>query len=85
MNEIHEFNKIPVSQLSGGFVIDLECLIPLREYCRTHKWPRLPQWHHWIYRKAPIAQACIKKIGGRYLVDLHAFQEYLQKATLEEK
>ena len=47
----------------------LETIVPLRDYCRSHKWPRLPQWHHWIYVEAPVAKACVKKIGGRYLID----------------
>lgn len=59
-------------------------LIPLRDYCRERKWPRLTQWHHWIYNQSPIAQKCIKKIGGRYLVDLVALENYIVKATLEE-
>ncbi|NGX54937.1 MAG: hypothetical protein KR126chlam2_00558 [Chlamydiae bacterium] len=59
-------------------------LVPLRSYCREYEWPRLPQWHHWIYSKAPIAQKCVKRIGGRYLIDLEAFQAYVQSATLEE-
>ena len=62
----------------------LETIIPLRDYCRRHKWPRLPQWHHWIYGEAPIARACVKKIGGRYLIDLSAFQKYIERASLEE-
>ncbi len=73
------------SQLLGGIMQILETIVPLREYCRSHKWPRLPQWHHWIYAKAPIAKACVKKIGGRYLVDLKAFQKYVEGATLEEQ
>jgi hypothetical protein len=59
-------------------------LIPLRDYCRERKWPRLSQWHHWIYDKSPIAVACIKKIGGRYMVDLNALQKYIDGASLEE-
>ena len=73
-----------VSQLSGVFMQILETIVPLRDYCRSHKWPRLPQWHHWIYAEAPIAKACVKKIGGRYLVDTSAFQKYIQNATLVE-
>ncbi|MCB1181745.1 MAG: hypothetical protein KDK55_06990 [Chlamydiia bacterium] len=63
----------------------LKNLVPLREYCRRNEWPRLPQWHHWIYSKAPIAKKCVKKIGGRYLIDLEAFQKCIENATLEEK
>ena len=63
----------------------LETIIPLREYCRNHKWPRLPQWHHWIYVEAPIAKACVKKIGGRYLIDVSAFQKYVESASLTER
>lgn len=62
----------------------LEKLVPLREYCRNNHWPRLAQWHHWIYKRSPVAQKCIKKIGGRYLIDLLALEEYVAKATLEE-
>lgn len=62
----------------------LERLIPLREYCRQNNWPRLPQWHHWIYRKHPIAMQCVKKIGGRYMLDIAAFTTYIEKASLEE-
>ena len=72
------------SQLSGWIMLTLEVLVPLREYCRNHKWPRLPQWNHWIYSKALIAKVCVKKIGGRYLIDMAAFQEYVENATLEE-
>jgi hypothetical protein len=59
-------------------------LIPLREYCRQNSWPRLSQWHHWIYTQSPVAQKCIKKIGGRYLVDVFAFESYIKNATLSE-
>lgn len=62
----------------------IQDLVPLREYCRHHSWPRITQWHHWIYSKAPIAQQCVKRIGGRYLVDLEAFRLYVKQATLEE-
>ena len=63
----------------------LQTVIPLREYCRKYQWPRLPQWHHWIYAKNPIAKTCVKKVGGRYLVDLNAFHKYVEAASLEEK
>jgi hypothetical protein len=63
----------------------LENIVPLREYCRNHKWPRLPQWHHWIYVGAPVARAFVKKIGGRYLIDLPAFERYIESASLGEK
>lgn len=58
-------------------------LVPLREYCRTNTWPRLPQWHHWIYTRHQVAQSCVKKIGGRYMIDLAAFQDYIQRATFD--
>ncbi len=77
--------RFVMSQLSGVRMQILETIIPLRDYCRSHKWPRLPQWHHWIYAGAPVAKACIKKVGGRYLVDLSAFQKYVESATLVEK
>jgi hypothetical protein len=60
-------------------------LLPLRAYCRRYEWPRLPQWHHWIYSKAPVAKLCVKKIGGRYLIDVEAFQAYVEEAGLEEE
>lgn len=60
----------------------LENFVPLREFCRQNKWPRLSQWHHWIYSRAPVAEQCIKRIGGRYLVDVKAFHEYISSATL---
>jgi hypothetical protein len=59
-------------------------LVPLRDYCRQHSWPRLNQWHHWIYSRNPIALKCIKKIGGRYMLDMQALQFYIDQATLEE-
>lgn len=59
-------------------------LIPLRDYCRKREWPRLSQWNHYIYNKSPIALACIKKIGGRYMVNLNALQKYIDNASLEE-
>jgi len=59
--------------------------IPLREYCRKNSWPRLTQWHHWIYKRAPLAESCVKKIGGRYLIDVKAFQNYIANATLQEQ
>lgn len=62
----------------------LKNLISLREYCRQHAWPRLPQWNHWITAKNPVAKACVKKIGGRYLIDLAAFESFVKNATLEE-
>jgi hypothetical protein len=60
-------------------------LAELRSYCRQNRWPRLSQWHHWIYSKHPIAAACVKKIGGRYLIDLGALTSYIQSASLEER
>jgi hypothetical protein len=62
----------------------LKKLIPLREYCRTNAWPRLPQWQHWIYSRNTIAQQCVKKIACRYMIDMEAFQNYLKSATLDE-
>ena len=62
----------------------LEQLVPLRQYCRTHEWPRLPQWHHWIYNRHPVASKCVKKIGGRYMVDVSALEKYISEATLDE-
>lgn len=62
----------------------IEKLIPLREYCRKNPWPRLPQWHHWIYKKQPVALKCVKRIGGRYMIDLAAFEDYIKRATLDE-
>lgn len=59
-------------------------LIPLRKYCRESEWPRLPQWHHWIYTKHQIAKTCVKRIGGRYMIDLAAFENYVSNAKLEE-
>lgn len=57
-------------------------LIPLREFCRKNKWPRLPQWEQWINESKPIAQMCVKKIGGLYLVDLKAFEKYIEDSDL---
>lgn len=62
----------------------LKDLVSLREYCRQNKWPRLPQWHHWIYARKPVAVKCIKKIGGRYMLDLAAFQQFISKASIDE-
>lgn len=59
--------------------------ISLRDYCRQNPWPRLAQWHHWIYSRNSIALKCVKRIGGRYMLDLHALQTYISCATLEEK
>lgn len=59
-------------------------LIPLRDYCKNNKWPRLPQWHHWIYSRNKVALTCIKKIGNRYLIDLQAWEAYQNNATLDE-
>ena len=61
----------------------LQNLVSLRDYCRHHPWPRLAQWNHWIYSRNPIALTCIKKIGGRYMLDLQALQSYIDRATLE--
>lgn len=58
--------------------------MPIREYCRANQWPRLSQWHHWIYSGNPIAKSCVKKIGGRYMLDLEAFAHYIEKASLNE-
>ena len=62
----------------------LENLVPLREFCRENRWPRLPQWHHWIYNNAAIAKSCVKKIGGRYMIDVKALECYIMSATLQE-
>jgi hypothetical protein len=63
---------------------NIKNLISLRDYCRQNKWPRLPQWQGWITSKKPIAVECIKKIGGRYMVDLDKFQKHIENATLED-
>lgn len=68
----------------GGIMNEFKNLILLREYCRKNEWPRLPQWQHWIYARKPIAQQCIKKVAGRYLIDLTAFEAYIANASLEE-
>lgn len=68
--------------------IDLDSvknLVPLREYCRQKEWPRLSQWHHWIYSRHQIAQKCVKMIGGRYMLNLEAFENYIKAAHLEEE
>ena len=62
-----------------------EKLIPLRDFCRNREWPRLSQWNHWIYSRSPIALACVKRIGGRYMIDLEEFQRYIKDASLDEK
>jgi hypothetical protein len=62
----------------------LKNLIPLWDYCKQNKWPRLPQWQHWIYSRNDVARACIKKIGKRYLIDLAAWKNYIKNATLDE-
>ncbi len=60
-----------------------EHLIELREYCRKNKWPRLPQWQHWIYSKNKIAVECVKKIGGKYFINIEAFKNHIENATLD--
>lgn len=64
---------------------ELRSLEPLREFCRKTTWPRLTQFNHWINSRHHIAQKCIKKIGGRYVIDTKAFGEIVRNATLEEK
>lgn len=71
-------------QRLGGVMEALKNLISLRDYCRQHAWPRLPQWQHWINSRKPIAHACVKKVGGRYMLDLSAFNNYIKNASLEE-
>lgn len=63
----------------------LQNLIPLRDYCRQNSWPRLAQWNHWIYSRNPIAMKCVKKIGGRYMLDLQALKTYVDQATLQQQ
>lgn len=63
----------------------LSNLIPLRDYCRQNSWPRLAQWNHWIYSRNPIAMKCVKKIGGRYMLDLQALRMYVDQATLQQQ
>lgn len=62
--------------------MNVETLVPLREYCRNHHWPRLSQWHHWIYSENKIAKKCIKRIGGRYMVDTNAFEKFVSESSL---
>lgn len=71
-------------QRLGGIMEALKNLVSLRDYCRNNTWPRLPQWQHWITSRKPIAQACVKKVGGRYMLDLNAFNNYIKNASLEE-
>lgn len=58
-------------------------LVPLRDYCRKNSWPRLPQWNYWIQNKHPIAKACVKKIGSRYLIDTQALEKHIQNASID--
>lgn len=37
----------------------------------------------WIYSRNPIGMTCVKKIEGRYMLDLYALKTYIEKATLE--
>ncbi len=60
-------------------------LISLSEYCHQNEWPRKTIWRHWIYSKKPIAVKCVKKIGGKYFIDLKAFQDHIESASLEER
>jgi len=76
--------RYPLIKWLGGYVEHINNLVELREYCRKNKWPRLPQWQHWIYSRKPVAVECVKKVGGRYLIDLGAFNNYIKKASLEE-
>lgn len=62
----------------------LDKLISLQQYCRQHEWPRLPQWNYWIAIRKPVAVQCVKKIGGRYMLDMVAFQSFIQNASIEE-
>lgn len=71
------------TQWLGGNVQSLKNLISLRDYCKNNKWPRLPQWQHWINSKNPIAIACVKKVGGRYMIDLAALENYVKNCTLD--
>jgi len=63
----------------------LDHLIPLALFCKQHSWPRKPQWHHWVYSKHPIAIKCVRRIGGRIMIDLKAFEEYVNNASLDEE
>ena len=63
----------------------LKNLQPLREFCRENPWPRITQWNHWIATRHDIALKTVKKIGGRYVLDLEAFQEIVRSATLDDK
>jgi hypothetical protein len=62
----------------------IKSLVSLRDYCRNNRWPRLSQWHHWIYSENQIAKVCVKKIGGRYMLDTDALAQYIEKASLHE-
>lgn len=57
--------------------------IPLRKHCKEVSWPTLGQWNWWIYTKNDVASQCIKKLGGRYIIDLDAFEKYLAETGLE--
>lgn len=70
-------------QWIGDIMERIKNLVELREYCRQNKWPRLPQWQHWIYARKPIAIECIKKVGGRYLIDLDALQNHIANASID--
>lgn len=63
----------------------IENLVELREYCRKNKWPRLPQWQYWIYARKPIALECVKKVAGKYLIDLEALQNHIKNASIEDQ
>lgn len=59
-------------------------LLSLPDYCKKFEWPRKPQWFHWVYSRHPIAKACVKKLGNRYMIDLEAFEKYVKNATLDD-
>lgn len=62
----------------------IENFIELREYCRQKKWPRLAQWQHWITARKPIAIECVKKVAGRYVIDLEAFQRHITNSSIDK-
>lgn len=62
---------------------DLNDYIPLRDFCREVSWPRITQFNHWITSKHPLAKKCIKKVGGRYIINKKLFTEIVSRSNLE--
>jgi len=56
-----------------------EPFMTLKQWSERFCWPTRNQWKSWAYTGEEIAKRCLKKVGRCYVVDVRAFETYMDK------